>query len=110
LNKYKIECNKLSITVEGESRNEAVRNFFRLLKVFWYKWRDKLGQIAVVYDKGKGYPFRIVPSLYNMGLLDENTAVYNILRVLGKQPTTYNILEAKIILHKTAKQDEWMVA
>ena len=106
---YRITSRNLDVQIEGETKEEAIRNFFKLLKVLWYEWRHKLGQIAIVHENGKEYPFRIVPSLYNLGLLDENTAIYNILMMIGQKPTPMNIQKAKLFLKRVAKEDEWMV-
>jgi len=106
--KYRITTKDLDVEVEAESREGAIRNFFRLLKVFWHEWKDKVGQIASVHDEGEEYPFRLVPSLYNMGLIDEETAVANLLRVFEEQPTPEAVSDAKTMLWALAKTDRWM--
>lgn len=106
--KYRITTKDLDVEVEAESREGAIRNFFKLLKLFWHDWKDKLGQIASVHDGGEEYPFRLVPSLYNMGLIDEETAIANLLRVFGEQPTPEAVNDARIMLWALAETDRWM--
>ena len=106
--KYRIETKDLDIEVEAESKEEAIRNFFKLLKLFWKDWKRKVGQIAIVYDEGKAYPFRTLPSIYNMGLMDEDLAVANLLRIFDEPPTPKTISEARIMLYILADQDRWM--
>ena len=108
MRKYRITTGSLNLTVEANSREEAIQNFFKMLKVFWHNWRDKIGQIAIVHDRGKEIAFRLVPSLYNMGLLDEETAITNLLRVFEEKPTPEAIREARIILYVLADEDKWM--
>ena len=102
--KYRVETKDLNIEVEAENREDAIRNFFKLLKVFWEEWKDKIGQIAIVYDEGKAYPFRILPSLFNMGLINEDLAIVNLLRIFNEQ----SISDIKIMLYTLANEDKWM--
>jgi len=105
---FRITTKDLDITVKAKDRREAIKNFFKLLRIFWEDWRDKIGQIAFVHENGKEYGFRIVPSLYNMGLIDEETAIANLLKVFGENPSPSSIYEARIILLKLSDDDKWM--
>lgn len=108
--KFKITSRKLEIEVEASNKREAIQNFFALLKVFWEDWKDKIGQIALVHEPGKEpIVFRVVPSLYNLGILDEECAVANLLKVFAEPPTPEAIAEARIILYKLADDDLWMI-
>ena len=113
--KYKITTGSLKVEVEAENPQEAIRKFFATLKVFWHKWRDKIGQLALVHDphdpenESKMIAFRLVPALYRLGLLDEEEAVANLLKVFGEPPTADSIREAKIMLLKLSDEDKWMV-
>jgi len=106
-----ITSREVSVDVEGDSVQECIRNFFRLVKLFWKEWRSKLGQIGTVQlPDGQVIPFRIVPSLYNLGLINEQVAVANLLRTIfgSNSPVGSAIIEARAILKQLAEEDKWM--
>jgi len=108
MKRYRVTSGKLDIMVEGANRKEAIQNFFKLVKIFWKSWRSKLAQIAILHDNEEEYAFRLVPSLFNLGLIDEQTAIQNLLLVFGEAPTPTNLMEARIMLHRLAAEDKWM--
>ena len=106
-----IKSREVSVNVEGDTPQECIRNFFRLVKLFWKEWRSKLGQLGIVYlPNGQSIPFRIVPSLYNLGLINEQVAVANLVRtIFGVDvPISSAIMEAKSLLEQLAEEDRWM--
>ena len=106
--KYRVETKDLNIEVEAENKEDAIRNFFKLVKLFWKDWKIKIGQIAILYDEGRAYPFRTLPSIYNMGLIDEETAVASLLKAFNEQLTPEAISDARIMLYALADRDKWM--
>jgi len=106
-----VRSREVSVDVEGDTPEECIRNFFKLVKYFWRDWRSKLGQIAILHlEDGSIIPFRIVPSLYNLGLLDEQLAVANLMRTLfgPDTPVAIAINEARELLRVLAEEDKWM--
>jgi len=85
-----ITSREVSVDVEGDSVQECIRNFFR--------------------PDGQVIPFRIVPSLYNLGLINGQVAVANLLRTIfgSDTPIGSAIIEARSILKQLAEEDRWM--
>jgi len=101
--KFTVQTGKLVVSVEADNRRDAIRNFFKLLKVLWPEWRSKIAQIALLHDRDETVPFRLIPSLWNMGLIDEDTALLNLMLTVGG-----NLKDARALLHFAARQDRWM--
>jgi len=98
-------CARNNVTlVEAEDKDHAFAKYFQDIlenKVSL----EKLGNIIVLNDHGKEYPFRTVPLLWQMGVIDDDAAIENIKNVLGIESTE----EARVVLMLCAKRDARLI-
>jgi len=89
--------------VKARNRKEAYAKFFFAVQNGEINFRD-LGHIIVLKDGKDEYPFRTVPSLWLLGIIDQDTAIANIRLAVGCSEH-----EAFELLIKTAHQDSWIL-
>jgi len=90
-------------TVKARNRKEAYAKFFFAVQNGEINFRD-LGHIIVLKDGKNEYPFRTVPSLWLLGIIDQDTAIANIRLAVGCSEH-----EAFELLLKTAHEDSWIL-
>ena len=83
LKSYVVESNKLSLTVSAENRREAFIKFFIYVFKNWSKVRDKIGILATLEEDGEQYGIRTIPTLLNLRLIDNRTALDTLRIALG---------------------------
>ena len=99
---YMIRSYKLTMVIEANNMREAWKKFFRLVKEK-RKVRD-IGHLASLIDeKGEEYIFRTVPALYAGGVIDKDTAVRSLMRVLKSDP-----IETEYLLMEWSRNDSWV--
>ena len=104
MKRYRIVTKDLSVDVVASDIREAWIEFFRMLKEEWENLKSRVGVIALLYDGKEAYPFRTPPTLYNLGLIDEETAVKAI-QVVAEVSKK----EARRMLKVFTKADGWVV-
>ena len=90
------------IEITASSQREAIAKLFLdvLNGVIPLK---RLGQIIYIWDGTEMRPFRTVPALYLLGVLDWGTAIHNLQRLLR-----ITRVEAEELLRKAVEKDEWI--
>ena len=100
--KYILSTKEDKVLIEANSREDAFRNYFHSLKKITL---DKLGQIVVLKDEdGEEYPFRTVPALVLLGLMNFNSGILNVAEITG-----CSIGESEDLLLRAMEQDKWII-
>lgn len=100
---YKIEYKKGIFLCMARNREQAFAKFF-LNVLNGVITLEELGQVIFLIDGRKQYPFRTVPTLMLLGLIDEETAIYNISKITGATRE-----EAKHLLYHALESDKWVI-
>jgi len=105
LKPYRITTKDDEAIITASSRKEALARYF-LQVADGEVGLDRLGNLVMVKDPdyGEQYPFRTVPALWLLGVLDRETAELNLQVLLGVGEK-----ESRDILLTAAKQDAWIV-
>lgn len=90
------------IEVAASNRREALAKLF-LDVLNGQIPLNSLGQVIYVWDGSEMVPFRTVPALYLLGVLDWGSAVYNLQRLLSVSRE-----EAEKLLRSAAEKDGWI--
>jgi hypothetical protein len=87
----------------AENRDEAFAKFFK--DVIEGKISlDDLGNIIILHDRKEQYGFRTVPLLWQMKLIDKQTAIANIIACTGAETK-----EAEKMLYKYSFDDSRLI-
>jgi hypothetical protein len=70
------------VLIKAKNRDEAFAKFFKDVEDGKIGL-DTLGNIVILFDRREEYPFRTVPLLWQMKLIDASTAVSNIMACTG---------------------------
>lgn len=100
---FRLVSKDINIMIVANTRKEAFAKFFKKLKAKEIGI-EEIGNLVMLHDKDEEYPFRTVPSLFLLGLMDEETAIANIAEVVGSNPT-----QAGKMLYNAAEKDKWIV-
>jgi len=102
---YRISTKDDKTIITANSRKEAIARYFLQIADGEVSL-DRIGNLVTITDpdNGEEYPFRTVPSLWLLGVLDRETAELNIRVLLGVGEE-----ESRDLLLMTAKQDKWIV-
>jgi len=103
MNLYKIQTKDIKVLIKAKSRGEAFGKFFKDI-VDGKLPLSKIGNIVILNDGKEDYPFRVIPSLFILGFMDEETAIANIKNCIGN----IDEVEAGRILYKSVKTDKWI--
>jgi len=108
--KYKIKTKDIEDFIEAKDRLDSIKIFFKQVKATWPKYKTALGHIGFSYELNgnEPIPFRIVPSLFNLGLIDEDEAIANLIKLFDDKPLPRTISEYRIMLMVLADHDKWL--
>jgi len=91
----------------AKNTDEAFAKFFLAIKTGKIKLNE-IGQLVICkagLDKNKDeYPFRTLPTIYNMNMIDKEEARLNIMDLLG-----INEFESLKMINDLSKQDSWVL-
>ena len=102
---WRITSKNLDVIVFAPTRKEALVKFFASIND---QMLEKLGQVVLTSQEGDKeeedeVPFRTVPTLVNMGLMDEEEGAANIAKTVGISED-----EASEMLSKLRIKDQWL--
>jgi len=102
---YYITTKADSRVIPAANRKQAFSKYFLCVKEGQVRL-DQLGQVIMLRDpeNGEEYPFRVVPTLWQMGLMSEAVAVENLRLALHVDEKN-----ARKVLQKTADEDSWVL-
>ena len=97
------------ITTKNDSRIVPAKNRAQAFAKYFLEVRrgnislDQLGHVVILRDPDnyEEYPFRVVPTIWLLGLISEETAIENIALILDTDRE-----RAKQLLHKCAEEDK----
>jgi len=93
----------IDIIIVAKNRKHAFAKFFKKLKDKEIGL-DQIGHLVMLHDEEEEYPFRTMPSLFLLGLVDEETAIANLIECVGVNET-----QGGEMLYKAAEKDKWIV-
>ena len=100
---YKLTTKDEKILIKAKNREEAFAKFFKDI----LKGKiplGNIGQIVTLHDRKDEYPFRTVPALYLLGVIDREIATSNVSMVLECSK-----IEAEIMLESCIAEDKWII-
>ena len=100
---YVIKYKGGKMRIIAENRDEAFAKFFKLVSEDKISIED-LGNIVILHDRKEDYPFRTVPLLWQMKLIDKQTAIANIVACTGAETK-----EAEKMLYKYSFNDSRLI-
>lgn len=96
---YTVEYRNGKIKILAKNRDEAFAKFFKAVKDKKIPL-DNVGQVIILHNKKEKYPFRTAPLLWQMGIIDTETAVKGIMACTGVSQD-----EAELMLYKFSYND-----
>lgn len=100
---YKVVTKDDSVVIEAKNRDHAFARYFADIANGKIPL-SKVGQLVTLYDGEEQYPFRTIPLLWLLGVIDKKHAILNISNLLKCSRR-----EAEELLLKTAKEDSRLV-
>lgn len=100
---YKIHTKDDAVLVEAESRDFAFAHYFKDVAEQKVPL-SKIGNIIILEDNGEEYPFRTVPLLWKMALIEEETAIVTLQSILNVSKN-----EARKMLQKYGEKDARLI-
>lgn len=79
---YVIDSKKDKTIIKAKNRDEAFAKFFKDVEDGKLPLKE-LGNVIILHDRKEQYPFRTVPLLWQMKLIDGSVAVSNIMACTG---------------------------
>lgn len=100
---FVVQAKSGKFLISARNKDEAFIKFFEML----YNGKvglEEIGQVIILYDGKKKYALRTVPTLWLLGLLDTESAIESLKRIIKNES------EGKLfdLLLETAKQDAWV--
>jgi len=91
--------------VPARTRKEAIAKYFKAVRGGEITL-DQLGQLIMIVDPddGERYPLRVIPTVYNLGLMRLDEAAENVSLLLG-----ISRVEARKTLRRAARKDQWIL-
>jgi len=102
MNLFEIVYKNGSVHILAENKEEAYAKFFKMI-VDHEISLDDIGHVIILKEDGKEYPFRTVPTLYNLGIMDRRTAVVNLSSLLG-----IPLQMSDKLLFISSEEDKWV--
>ena len=99
---YRLHTKDAQVGIRAKSRKEAFAKFFKDV-VDGKIQLSELGNIVILHDGKTEYPFRTVPSLFILGLMNETAAISNIASCISSDR-----VEASKMLYKAIEKDKWI--
>lgn len=78
---FEIETKEDKVLVKAEDKDHAFAQYFMDIKTQKVPL-EKIGNIIILHDGTEDYPFRTVPLLWRIGVIDDETAVANLVALL----------------------------
>ena len=100
---FRIKMKDAEIIIVAKNRTQAFGKFFKKI-IDKEISLENIGMIVELYDKNEDYPFRTVPSLFLLGIIEEEVAIASI-----QNTVNCNDVEAGQMLYKAAEKDKWIV-
>ena len=100
---YKLTTKDEKILIKAKSRKEAFAKFFKDILKGKIPLRN-IGQIVTLHDGEDEYPFRTVPTLYLLGIINKEIAILNISMILECSK-----IEAENMLESCIAEDNWII-
>jgi len=111
---YEVYSKDINYIVRARSRRHAFASLFLKIKRGEVE-KKEVGQLVMVkgpHDEEE-VPFRTVPTLMNMGLIDDETALYNVAHVIYDEDpedlTDKQVDELTKIIDDAQEQDSWII-
>lgn len=79
---YFVHTKNDKVLIKAKNRDYAFAKFFKDVEDGKVPLED-LGNIVILHDRNEEYPFRTIPLLWQMKLIDGSTAVSNIMACTG---------------------------
>ena len=111
---YEVYSKDVNYVVRARSRRHAFASLFLRVKRGEIE-KKEVGQLVMVKgpDDDDEVPFRTVPTLLNMELIDDETALYNVAHVIYSvdpgELTDDQVDELTKIINGAREQDSWIV-